>query len=360
MKPGIDILRFAHRFFHFESAAWIRALNQREPNEAFARSLFKNAILPRRTLKKGEARSYEHALEIHERLLLEEAGLGIRALSETSPEYPPAILQFVPPDRRPALLYLRGKAPPEERQLVGVVGTRSPSQSGKEAARCFASFLEAQKIGVVSGLARGIDTIAHEESLSAGTIAVLGADVGRVYPEENQILAERILACQGTLLSPFPLEQVPLPQNFPERNELIAALSAGIVVIEGAEKSGAAITGRQALSMGKCVVALAQDFRSKFGRGAIRLQQDGAVLVCSEEEAMEAIYRRFGGYSSSLFPNISPPKATFTFADFHAASGAEVPEAIAALEEGILQGRIERWGSKFRLSNNAKFSGKND
>src|SRR5262249_28300498 len=160
-----------------------------------------------------------------------ESALGIRVLTENSPDYPEAIQQHVPPERRPALLYLRGAGIPKEDQMVGIVGTRSPSDAGRESAQSFGAYLGAIGIRVVSGLARGIDTIAHEQSLSAGTIAVLGSGVGEVYPAENQALAESILQHGGSLLSPFPLDQVPLPQNFPDRNELIAALAAGVIVV---------------------------------------------------------------------------------------------------------------------------------
>lgn len=288
---------------------------------------------------------------MHAGLLAEEDALGIRAVSLRDASYPEALARHIPPERLPALLYLRGPDLPEESRMVGIVGTRSPSAAGKEAAHSFSAYLGALGIKVASGLARGIDTIAHEEAISLGTVAVLGADVGRVYPEENQELAERIVGAGGTLVSPFPLGQVPLPQNFPERNELIAALAAGVIVVEGAERSGAAITGRQALAMGKGVVALTQDFRSNYGRGAIRLQQDGATLATCEEEAVEAVFRRLGGFGGPL---PSPAKAragrSFTFAEFQKASGLGVGEALAALEEGILQGRISRWGSKFRLT----------
>jgi predicted Rossmann fold nucleotide-binding protein DprA/Smf involved in DNA uptake len=144
---------------------------------------------------------------------------------------------------------------------------------------------------------------------------------------------------------------VPLPQNFPDRNELIAALSAGTIVVEGALRSGAVITGRQALAMGKTVIALTQDFRSEFGRGAIHLQQEGAVLVTREEEAVEAIFRRFGGFAGSGASKVRyPTKASFSFREFHIASGRSVPEAVALLQEGILQGRIVRRGNRYRLT----------
>lgn len=345
----MDSLRFAHHFFHFECAAWRRVLDRRVPPESLARELFAQDWLPRRQLRRTGPLTFADALRLHEETCARERELGVRAVPEGHPDYPEALAQ-IPPERRPSLLYLRGAPVPAETQLVAVVGTRHPSATGKEAAHCFTTYLTALGLRVVSGLARGIDTVAHEKSSYLGTVAVLGSGVGDVYPEQNQELAETILRQGGTLLSPFPLDQVPLPQNFPDRNEIIAALAAGVIVIEGAEKSGASITGRHALAMGKAVVALTQDFRSEFGRGAIRLHQDGAVLVTREEEAMEALFRRFGGFMGSLPPvGRKPRRRTFSFPEFQAASGASVPDAVALLEEGILQGRIERLGTRYRL-----------
>ncbi len=347
---SMKVLRFAHRFFHFECAAWTRALRDRPADWAFARKLFTEPVLPRRQLKQYDPRTFEEAMRLHETVEERECALGIRALAENSTEYPEAIRLHIPPERRPVLLYQRGSEIPPEAHLVAVVGTRCPSESGRENAVSFSAYLSAIGIRVVSGLARGIDTLAHEENLSLGTIAVLGGGVGEIYPEENQGLAENILSRGGSLLSSFPLDQVPLPQNFPIRNELIAALAAGVLVVEGAEKSGASITGRQALAMGKTVITLTQAFRSDFGRGAIRLQQEGAVLVTREEEAVEAIFRRFGGFDGPLpLAKALPKRKSFTFSDFQKASAQPVPETLALLEQGILQGKIERWGNRYRL-----------
>jgi DNA protecting protein DprA len=346
----MDTLRFAHHFFHFETAAWgrLRALDL--PDDELLKNLFAGTALPRRELRRHSKLTYRDALEAHKEELSREKELGIRAIPEDSCEYPEALRQL-PPERRPALVYLRGAPVPPENHLAAVVGTRRPSDFGRDAAESFAAYLTAVGVRIVSGLARGIDTLAHERALELGTIAVLGGGVGDVYPAENQELAERILARGGTLLSPFPLDQVPLPQNFPDRNELIAALSTGVIVIEGAEKSGASITGRHALAMGKGVVALTQDFRSEYGRGAIRLAQDGAVLVTREEEAIEALWRRFGGFAGALPSSERVPKhRTFTFREFHAATARSVPEAVALLEEGILQGKIQRVGARYRLT----------
>ena len=345
----MNLLRFAHHFFHFESAAWTRFSASGEPVD-LARRLFSDAPLPRRTLKKNEPSNLAFALRVHEELLERERDLGVRAIPEEDPDYPAALFQL-PPERRPALLYVRGAPVPEEKHLVAIVGTRKPSERGREAAHSFAAYLTAVGVRVVSGLARGIDTIAHEKSAELGTVAVLGSGVGAIYPEENQSLAEKILALGGTLLSPFPLDQVPLPQNFPDRNELIAALAAGVIVVEGAPVSGASITGKQALAMGKCVVALTQDFRSEYGRGAVQLHRAGAELVTSEEEAVEAVFRRMGGFAGALLVprEALPRRATFSFREFQAASGKSVPETVALLEEGILQGKIRRSGQRYRL-----------
>ena len=191
----MNLLRFAHHFFHFESLAWERFSASGEPEE-LARLLFTHSPLPRRTLRKDEPGNFAYALRVHEELLERESELGVRAVPEGHPDYPSAFAQL-PPERRPALLYVRGAPVPEEKHLVAIVGTRNPSERGREAAHSFAAYLSAVGVRVVSGLARGIDTIAHENSAALGTVAVLGAGVGAVYPEQNQALAEKIKEYYG-------------------------------------------------------------------------------------------------------------------------------------------------------------------
>jgi DNA processing protein len=238
-------------------------------------------------------------------------------------------------------LYLRGAKIPEEQSCVAVVGTRRPSPLGTDAAANFAAYFTQMNLHIVSGLARGIDSIAHRENLQRGTVAVLGSGAGKVYPRENQPLADEILRKGGSLLSPFPLYQVPLPQNFPFRNELIAALACGTLVVEGAAQSGAAITGMLALGMSKTVVALPQDFRTDFGRGAVRLQEAGAVFATNEEEALQAVFSPYGGFAHETRP---ARRRVFSFGEFQLICGKSVAETIVLLEEGILRGRIERIG----------------
>jgi DNA protecting protein DprA len=347
----METLRFAHQFFHFFDSS--RSLWEgRVPSWRQVEALFDDSALPRRSLGFGEVRGFRAARDLFETISKEEAELGIRVLCPENDEYPAAILENIPPERRPALLYVRGRDLPPEEDSVAVVGTRSPSACGTESAHNFSSYFSGLGLHIISGLARGVDSIAHAENLPVGTVAVLGGGVGKVYPKENQLLAEAILTHQGTLVSQFPLYQVPLPQNFPTRNELIAALSCGTVVIEGAELSGAAITGKHALAMGKATVALSQDFRACFGRGAVRLQQAGAVFVANEEEALQAIYSRVGGFARGdvLECAFGRRKRLFGFNDFQNALGKNFAEAATLLEEAILRGRIERIGTnRYRL-----------
>jgi DNA processing protein len=341
----MESLRFAHQFFHFHRAQWDRYWGGHEPSLKDVARLFQEDTFTRRALKRGTPHRWEEARR--EYALVEEAEerAGVKKIFLGQPAYPVAITAYAPPERRPPVLYLRGKDIPAENQLVAIVGTRFPSPAGADAAACFSAYFTTLGIGIVSGLAKGIDAIAHQENLRAGTVAVLGSGVLEVYPKENEVLAESLLSQGGALLSPFPLGQVPLPVNFPQRNDLIAALSVGTVVVEGAETSGAAVTGKQALSMGKSVVVLAQDFRTGFGRGAIRLQQAGANLVCSEEEALHSLFSRLGGFSGVSLPSLRGKSRDFNFEQFLRAAGKDVPAALVLLEEGISTGKIERRGA---------------
>lgn len=340
-------LLLCHRFFQFSLPRWNKHWSGRAPTGADLQALFRDEIFPRRCLRVEFPRGIDEARALHEIFTERDEKFGVRALTEENPEYPAALRDYVPPERRPAVLYLRGRELPPEAEAVAVVGTRCPSPEGAEAARSFSAYFSLLGIRVVSGLARGVDTLAHWENLANGTVGVLGSSVTEIYPAENTALAEEILHRGGSLLSPYPTGQVPLPANFPQRNEIIAALTTGTLVVEGAEKSGAAITGKQALAMGKEVVVLAGDFRSAFGRGAIRLQQAGATLAANEEEAVQALYARLGGLAPTTRGLNADTKRrrSFTLREFCNSSGMDVPQALAALQEEILKGTILRVGA---------------
>ncbi len=343
----MDPLRFAHQFFYFSRAEWLAHWQGATPSWEGVKQLFRSDHFSRRQLRYGPIQSLGEAEQIFAETTARETAAGVRALMETDPLYPTSILRYVPPHKRPVLLYICGADVAEENKMIALVGTRSPSTFGQNNALQFASYLSALHIRIVSGLAKGIDTIAHKENLSQGTVAVLGSGLLDPYPQENADLAQEILRRGGTLLSPFPLAQVPLPQNFPIRNELIAALACGTIVVEGCEKSGAAITGKLALAMDKTVVTLSQDFRTNFGRGALRLQQAGALFVANEEEALQAIYARLGGFATPSLPT----DRTFSLADFHKACGGELSQSLVLLQEGLLHGQIEKRGvDRFRLT----------
>lgn len=340
--------RFAYQFFHFQSEQWNSYCEEKSLKKIFEESPF-----PSRALQQP-VRNFQEALAYFEQVQEREAELGINTLEEI--HYPSAIGAYLPKNIHPPFLFQRGAPLPEEKNVVAVVGTRHPSALGREAAKSFSRFLASSGIITLSGLAKGIDAIAHEENISR-TVAVLGGGVHGVYPAENAALAEKILCHGGTLLSPFPLGQVPLPQNFPYRNKFIAALSAGIVVIEGAESSGAAITGKLALEMGKNVVTLTQDYRSAFGKGAIKLLEAGAIPIANEQEGLEAIYSRLGG---RIFPGAEKWQIgkSFSVSDFVKWNEGGLPQALAKLEQGISLGRIEKIGvDRYRLrkeKNNAR------
>ena len=164
--------------------------------------------------------------------------------------------------------------------MVGVVGTRAPTHRGPACARRIAAGLAAAGVTVVSGLARGIDTAAHRGALDAGgkTVAVVGTGLDRTYPPENVELANAI-AGSGALVSEFPMGVDPRASSFPRRNRLIAGLSAGVVVIEAGERSGALITAARAVEQGRDVFAVPGPIDEPQSRGPNRLIKDGAKLI---------------------------------------------------------------------------------
>jgi len=197
-------------------------------------------------------------------------------IRSSDPRYPPllATIEGAPP------LWVRGTLTAEDALAIAVVGSRSATQYGVHMTGEIAGDLAARGVTIVSGLARGIDTAAHEAALAAGgrTIAVLGCGVDVMYPRENTALARKIEAA-GAVVSQFAPGTPPLPYHFPERNRVIAGLALGVVVIEAAEKSGALITARLAADLGREIYAVPGPVTSTKSRGAHRLLQDGAKLV---------------------------------------------------------------------------------
>jgi DNA processing protein len=175
---------------------------------------------------------------------------GIRWVSWTSGAYPPLLREIYDP---PAVLFFRGRLPNPEQPLAAIVGTRRPSPEATMQAYGIARELGRRGVSVVSGLALGIDAMAHRGNLEGGapTFAVLGSGADEVYPAGNRTLAKRILETGGALLSEYPPGMGPRKWNFPARNRIISGLSRGVLVVEAPERSGALITAQFALEHGR-------------------------------------------------------------------------------------------------------------
>lgn len=212
---------------------------------------------------------------------------GIELLTLDDSRYPAALRQIHDP---PFLLYLKGTITPADAAAVGVVGSRRMTHYGREQARKFSFHLARAGFTIISGLARGIDTAAHEAALAAGgrTIAVLGSGIGNVYPPENQALADRI-AGSGAILSEFPVLYVPDKQSFPLRNRIVAGMSSGLLVVEAPARSGSLITANQALEQGRTVFAIPGPIDRPSSEGCHRLIQQGATLVCTPDDVIDEL-----------------------------------------------------------------------
>ena len=212
---------------------------------------------------------------------------GVKALTWVSEDYPINLRNIHDP---PPVIYIKGELLPEDDWAVAVVGTRHASVYGKEAARRLAGDLARNGVTIVSGLAAGIDTVAHQAALEAGgrSIAVLGSGVDVVYPEQNSALA-RQLQEQGALVSEYPLGTKPERNNFPPRNRIISGLSLGTLVVEAGARSGALITADFAGDQGRDVFAIPGSIFQRTSEGTNRLIQDGAKPVLCVADILEEL-----------------------------------------------------------------------
>ncbi|MDI6852213.1 MAG: DNA-processing protein DprA [Deltaproteobacteria bacterium] len=209
---------------------------------------------------------------------------GIAILTQDEPNFPSRLKEIPYP---PPFLFIRGRLHAPEGPVVALVGTRAASYYGLKAARRLAHELAARGVAVVSGLARGIDTAAHQGALDARgrTWAVLGCGLDVVYPPENRELYRQI-AERGALVSEFPLGTLPEGKNFPRRNRIISGLSQAVVVVEAGEKSGTNWTVRFALEQGREVMAVPGPVEAPTSAGPHRLIQTGAKLVRDAEDIL--------------------------------------------------------------------------
>jgi len=205
------------------------------------------------------------------------AEAGAELVTWNDSRYPALLRGIFDP---PVVLYVRGRTELLCSHQVAVVGTRRPSAYGLAVAERFSGDLAHAGLAITSGMARGIDTAAHRGALAVGgqTVAVLGSGVDVVYPSENRKLATEI-AAKGLIVSEFPMGATAFPQNFPIRNRIISGLSLGVLVVEGAQYSGSAITAKLALDQGRELFAVPGNVTSKASWGPNLLIKQGAHLV---------------------------------------------------------------------------------
>lgn len=214
----------------------------------------------------------------------------INRIHYESHHYPSRLRDLYDP---PASLYIYGDIELLKIPMIAIVGSRSASPEGLKNARQFAQALSKTGVMILSGLAKGIDSAAHQATLDLGpkhfTTAVLGTGIDVVYPRQNIALSSAI-SSQGLLISELPLGAGPKASHFPRRNRIIAALALGVVVIEAAKKSGSLITARLAADLGREVFALPGPISSLNSAGCHLLIQQGAKLVFRPDDVLEELH----------------------------------------------------------------------
>jgi len=214
---------------------------------------------------------------------------GLSAITILDENYPPILKEIYDP---PSLIYIKGNLLPQDERAIAIVGTRNPSAYGQQAAAFLAGQIAQAGLTIVSGLARGIDTLAHlaARQNNKRTIAVIGSglDKNSIYPPSNRKLAEQI-AEQGAVISEYPIGSPALKHHFPARNRIISGLALGVVVIEAAEKSGALLTAKHALEQNREVFALPGSIFSPTSTGPHNLIKLGAKLVVNANDILEEL-----------------------------------------------------------------------
>lgn len=212
---------------------------------------------------------------------------GVRILTLADSEYPQYLREIFAP---PPVLFTKGDISVFNRHAVAIVGTRNPTSYGRTVALSMSRELVEQGFAIISGVALGIDTIAHEACIEKGgkTIGVLGCGIDRVYPSSNKKLYDAI-AASGALVSEFPIGTSPEAFNFPRRNRIISGLSAGTLVIEAGEKSGSLITAHYALQQGRNLYAVPGPITSAQSNGTFTLIRDGAEPVRCGKDIAESL-----------------------------------------------------------------------
>jgi DNA processing protein len=236
--------------------------------------------------------------------LIKEAGAGILTLNHEA--YPKRLKEIYDP---PPVLYIKGELKEEDELSISIVGSRKTSSYGRGITEKISQDLARHGVTVVSGMARGIDSVAHWGAISAKgrTIAVLGCGIDVVYPPENRTLFGKIIE-QGAVLSEFRMGSLPEGGHFPKRNRIISGLARGVIVVQASMKSGSLITARYALDQGRDVYAVPGNVGAEMSQGSNWLIKQGAKLVDSSEDVLEEIVpMRTGGEKTGLTVHVLDP-----------------------------------------------------
>jgi DNA processing protein len=212
---------------------------------------------------------------------------GVQALTYRDSGYPARLKEIYD---YPPLIYLKGDWLPRDETCLAVVGTRRATAYGRQVTEELVEDLAKHQVSIISGLARGIDTVAHRRTLEAGgrTVAIFACGLDTVYPPENAALAARMVG-NGALVSEYPLGSKPRPDNFPRRNRIMSGMSLGVLVIEADESSGAVITAHMAVEQNREVFAIPGSILSPMSRGTNTLIQEGAKLVRHCDDILEEL-----------------------------------------------------------------------
>ncbi len=275
---GAVLLHRLHQHFGNLSIAWKADLHSLREVEGFGTKILENVISVRSQLNP------QAVYEVHLRK-------NPHFWTPIDPEYPRLLLEIPSP---PPLLYYLGQVNLNENKgilpMIGIVGTRYPTEHGKRWTRKISHVLAKKGFSVISGMALGIDGEAHNTTLRAGgrTIAVVGTGVRQVYPSQHHQLHQR-LQKQGLILSEYPDGVAPARSNFPARNRIIAALSRAILIMEAPERSGALITARYGLEFNKDIYTLPNSPEIEESKGCLRLIHDGASIIVDEDELIQML-----------------------------------------------------------------------
>ena len=271
---GIGTVRYRILLKHFKTASEVWSLSRKDLEKTLGNKLAEQFVSYR--LKTNP-----------EELFNKIKNSGIITIFDEDRDYPKLLKQI---EGRPAMIFVKGELLPIDQKAVAVVGSRKVTSYGREVTESLVRDLVQVGLTIVSGMARGIDSIAHRAALDAGgrTIAVLGGGLNQIYPAENINLAKEIEK-SGAVVSEYLPDVPSIPGNFPARNRIIAGLSLGVVVTEADEKSGSLITAGFAAEQGREVFAVPGPVYSRLTRGPASLIKDGAKLVMNASDVLEEL-----------------------------------------------------------------------